>query len=277
MLAKSGIPVTLLDAGSAPDTNPRAAHYAPSAVYDFTRAGVIDDVNAQGIRPDAICWRKSSGELIARIPRATTVKYPMIVLPLDRLLKVFDRHLEKWGVKVLWNHKVVGITSGTQKDDLAATIVVETPEGEKRFSADYIIGADGANSGVRRALFGKEYPGETLPQQIIASNVYFDFKKHFGFQDTNFIVHPTNWYMAARITDDGLWRCTYGDIAGLTKEEYVKRQPMRYEEILPRKPNPDDYKLVGLSPYKLQQRCAPSFHVGRFLLVADAAHLCNPL
>jgi len=82
--------------------------------------------------------------------------------------------------------------------------------------------------------------------------------------------------MAARITNDGLWRVTYGDKWGLSNEEYIKRQPQRYEEILPGKPKPGDYKLVGASPYKLHQRCAESFRVGRFLLAADAAHLCNP-
>ena len=51
---------------------------------------------------------------------------------------------------------------------------------------------------------------------------------------------------------------------------------MRFEKILPGNPKPGEYKLVSRSPYKLQQRCAPSFREGRFLLVADAAHLCNP-
>lgn len=81
--------------------------------------------------------------------------------------------------------------------------------------------------------------------------------------------------MAARITDDGCWRVTYGDIAGLTKEEYLERQPMRFEKLLPAL-KPGTYKLTNASPYKLQQRCAPTFRVGRFVLVADAAHLCNP-
>jgi len=106
--------------------------------------------------------------------------------------------------------------------------------------------------------------------------VYYDFHK-FGYQDANFIVHPTKWYMAAKITKDGLWRLKYGDVSGLSNQEYLKRQPMRYEELLPGNPKPGDYKLVGASPYKLQQRCAPSLRVGRFILVADAAHLCNPL
>lgn len=33
---------------------------------------------------------------------------------------------------------------------------------------------------------------------------------------------------------------------------------------------------MNISPYKIHQRCAEKFRVGRFLLVADAAHLCNP-
>src|SRR5277367_2672205 len=51
---------------------------------------------------------------------------------------------------------------------------------------------------------------------------------------------------------------------------------MKYEIMLPGHPKPGDYKLDNISPYKIHQRCAEKFHVGRFLLVADAAHLCNP-
>lgn len=83
--------------------------------------------------------------------------------------------------------------------------------------------------------------------------------------------------MAARVTTDGLWRVTYGDKPGLSREEYIARQPQIYETILPGNPTPDQYQITNISPYKLQQRCAPSFRVGRILLAADAAHLCNPL
>lgn len=83
--------------------------------------------------------------------------------------------------------------------------------------------------------------------------------------------------MAAKITKDGLWRVTYGDVYGLTTEEYLARQPDRYAKLLPGNPKPGDYELVSASPYKLQQRCARSFRVGRILLAADAAHICNPL
>lgn len=83
--------------------------------------------------------------------------------------------------------------------------------------------------------------------------------------------------MAARITSDGLYRVTYSDTPGLTREEYIARQPSRYQEILPGNPKPGDYQITNISPYRMQQRCAPSFRVGRVVLAADAAHVCNPL
>ena len=82
--------------------------------------------------------------------------------------------------------------------------------------------------------------------------------------------------MAAKITQDGLYRITYGETPGLTLEQMVDRQPMKFETMLPGHPKPDEYKVVNFAPYKMHQRCAPSFRVGRFLLAADAAHLCNP-
>ena len=261
-------------------------------MYDFYRAGIIDDVRAVGLKPRGVCWRSQDGTFLGGMGReGDDSKYAMVVLPLDRLGPLIVKHFESYpNTEIKWGHKLVSV----EQDDNGATAVVETRDGEKKkITGDYLVGADGASSGVRTALFGKEYPGETLKAQIVATNVrscclilriaivtlqvYLPFDEKFGFWDSNFIVHPTDWYMAAKITNDGLWRVTYGDSEGLSKEELVKRQPLRYEQILPGHPKPDEYKLISMSPYKLQQRCAPSFRVGKIVLVADAAHLCNPL
>lgn len=82
--------------------------------------------------------------------------------------------------------------------------------------------------------------------------------------------------MAAKLTKDGLYRITYGETPGLSVEEYKKRQPWKFETILPGHPKPDEYQMINWAPYKMHQRCAPKFRVGRVLLAADAAHLCNP-
>jgi 2-polyprenyl-6-methoxyphenol hydroxylase-like FAD-dependent oxidoreductase len=83
--------------------------------------------------------------------------------------------------------------------------------------------------------------------------------------------------MAARITNDGMWRVTYGEIGGLTKEQYIERQPAKYKAMLPGHPEPSEYRLTNISPYKIHQRLAEKLRVGRVLLAADAGHLCNPL
>lgn len=83
--------------------------------------------------------------------------------------------------------------------------------------------------------------------------------------------------MAAKIHTKGLWRISYGEKAGLTDDELRERQPWKFKEMLPGHPDPDKYKVINFSPYKIHQRLAKSMRVGRFLLAADAAHLCNPL
>ncbi|KAF2438086.1 FAD/NAD(P)-binding domain-containing protein [Karstenula rhodostoma CBS 690.94] len=276
MLARNlSINVTILDANTEIDKNPRAAHYAPSAMFDFKRAGILEEVREKGLSPRGVCWRLDDTTFLAGMGRnPDDSELAMRVLPLDQLGPLIVRHFKSYpNTEILWGHKVVGV----KQDENGATAIVETADGEKKeVTGDYLVGADGASSGVRTALFGKEYPGETLPQQIVATNVYLPFDERFGYWDSNFIVHPTDWYMAAKITKDGIWRVTYGDDASLSRDEIVKRQPLRYQKILPGHPEPHEYKLVSMSPYKLQQRCAPSFRVGKILLVADAAHLCNP-
>jgi 2-polyprenyl-6-methoxyphenol hydroxylase-like FAD-dependent oxidoreductase len=52
--------------------------------------------------------------------------------------------------------------------------------------------------------------------------------------------------------------------------------PKRYATLLPGNPKPEDFTLVDFSFYSQHQRCAEKLRVGRVLLAADAAHLCNP-
>ena len=99
----------------------------------------------------------------------------------------------------------------------------------------------------------------------------------YNWNDSNFVIDKEHWNMVATIQPDGLLRVTYGEIGGLTKEEYLARQPAKFQSFLPGRPTPNKYKIVNFSPYKVHQRLAEKMRVGRFLLAADAAHLCNPL
>ncbi len=91
------------------------------------------------------------------------------------------------------------------------------------------------------------------------------------------IIDPEHWFLAARIGKDGMYRVSYGEKPEYNREELIARQPLKYELLLPGHPKPGQYKVTNISPYKIHQRLAEKMRVGRFLLAADAAHLCNPL
>lgn len=86
------------------------------------------------------------------------------------------------------------------------------------------------------------------------------------------MVDPDHWGLIAKRGKGGFWRVTYSDIGGLTDEEYLKR---RVWHFLPGSPKPHQYRIEQTNMYKIHSRCADTFQVGRVLLAADAAHVCN--
>jgi 2-polyprenyl-6-methoxyphenol hydroxylase-like FAD-dependent oxidoreductase len=79
-----------------------------------------------------------------------------------------------------------------------------------------------------------------------------------------------------KINGADLWRVSYGEMENLTYEQMQQRQPMKYDKLFPG-PRPLKYELKNFSPYRIHQRCASTFRIGRALLAGDAAHLCNPM
>lgn len=276
LLAKHGITVECLDMLDELDEQPRATHYGPPAVQVLTKAGVIDEIREQGLVPNGMCWRKPDGTMLANIESSLLADHPYRIacLPLNRMSKIVLKRLESQATATMkWGHRVIDIG----QDENEAWVVAETPAGKQKLAADLVIGCDGANSIIRRSLFGTEFPGFTWEKHmVVATNCYYDFAQ-FGWSDANFIVDPQNYYMAAKIQRDGMWRVSYGEVPGLSREEYIARQPGKFEAMLPGNPKPEDYVLTNISPYKVHQRLAPKMRVGRFVLAADAAHLCNPL
>lgn len=174
LLSKHNIPVTIVEMSHQLDQQPRAAHYGPPAIPDLKRAGILDELRTKGLSLNTMCWRRFEDySYIAGFNAAVlsdvggndwrTVSYPL--QQLDQLM--LDMFLDKYNGEIKWLHKVTGVGQDADK----AWVDVETPDGNSRVEADYVVGCDGANSAVRRALFGDSYPGFTWDAQIIATNV----------------------------------------------------------------------------------------------------------
>ncbi|PSN68068.1 FAD/NAD(P)-binding domain-containing protein [Corynespora cassiicola Philippines] len=277
-LARKGIQVRVLELSAELDNQPRATHYGPAAVHELRRSGILEEIQKQALMPNSVVWRDSDGNVLAELPQSAVASKDRVVsLPLNSVVKIlYDAVCAQPTARVDFSHTV---TEVSQDDDEAwVRVRTEPHEQDVKISASYIVGCDGASSIVRHSLFESEFPGFTWDLWLVATNVRFGGFSHAGWSDINFVIHPTDWFMAARLGGpDNLWRITYPEDAKLSREECAARVVDRLRSILPGHPGPDQFEVVNSSPYRVHQRCAPRFRSGRILLAADAAHLCNPM
>ncbi|KAK5113645.1 hypothetical protein LTR62_003272 [Meristemomyces frigidus] len=280
--------ITILDAAPTLNEAPRATHYGSPSIKLFRQVGILAEIRRDGYMPEKICWRKLSGERITGYDRSLLHDGGLdgdglTVYWVGRLCALLERELKsRAGISVSWGHKVTALKCGLDPRDSSSSVAVEGPNGQiTTLTADYVVGCDGGNSTIRRLMFGpRNFPGFSWDVPIVATNTMIDLDK-FGWEDTQFIVHPEHWFMAARIQPhpdpaQNIWRISYGEKAGLTNEELMARQETKFSQMLPGCPQPRAYKILSKSPYRVHQRCVTKMRMGRVLLAADAAHLCNP-
>lgn len=164
----------IFEASHELDKQPRAAIYGSSAVPELRRAGIIDEIRRRGMSPTSVSWRRwedhsvitgMDGSSMADVDGEDLRMACLVLDKLDELM--LEEFLTKYNGKIHWKHKV----TGTGQDETQAWIDVQTPDGDKTFYGDYIVGCDGATSQVRKSLFGDDFPGFTWERQIVATNV----------------------------------------------------------------------------------------------------------
>jgi 2-polyprenyl-6-methoxyphenol hydroxylase-like FAD-dependent oxidoreductase len=273
-LAQAGINTTCVEALDKVDASPRAMAYHPVAVKELDRAGVLEDCRRIGSRGNGICWRNTkTGEVIAQLDRAPSKDFPYENLTIGQhlLAGIILEHLKNYdNAKVLFSTKVTAID---QSGDEVILTVEDSAGSSRNLHSTYCIAADGGRSTMRR-LLDISFDGFTYDEQLVSTNVYYDFAAH-GWKDGNFMVDPDHWALIGRIDNSGLWRVSYGEKPGLTHDEIKERMPWKFSEMFPGQ-KPPNYQLNQMSPYRLNQRCADTFRKGRTILAGDAAHLCNP-
>jgi 2-polyprenyl-6-methoxyphenol hydroxylase-like FAD-dependent oxidoreductase len=273
-LAQSGIPVTLFDSSPEINPSPRAIVYHSPTVQALDSLGLFDDLKAVGVLKKDYQWRALDGRILGAVDMAVLkpedTDYPFnLHLGQHKLAEIVMKHLLRIpGADIRWNHRVAAVKPNG--DDV--TITLDTPEGAKMVTADWLVGADGASSGVRQAL-NLAFDGITWPDWFVATNIVYDFEKH-GYAKANFVIDPDHWAIIPKINNDGLWRLTYGEPGSIPREALRDRLEAKLAHLLPggEKTLPEAF-----SPYRVHNRCTENFRIGRVLLAGDAAHVTNPV
>jgi 2-polyprenyl-6-methoxyphenol hydroxylase-like FAD-dependent oxidoreductase len=177
----------VLEAWDRLDERLRATQYGVPATKVFRRAGILDDIRAVSIDSfPGICWRRvSDHRRLTGIDLSAVKGHPdrMTILPLNQILRILYKHCLEKGkglIEVKFGHRVVGV--GQDEGKAWVDVAVEK-EGKARFEADFVVGCDGGSSTVRRALFGRSWPGQTFDCRLLVQNVgfFFSIQRFIGF------------------------------------------------------------------------------------------------
>ncbi|AHZ78072.1 MULTISPECIES: FAD-dependent oxidoreductase [Pseudomonas] len=276
ILGKAGARVVVLESG--PDVSPSSwpVAYTPSAIAVLERAGLLEDICKAAIRTDDVAYRHADGNLIARMEWNAVSEdreHPyMLLLAQHHVSGVIVEHLRRLpNVEIRWNHQVKGL----EHDGSWVTLSKCTPGGDSELRARWVVGADGAQSTVRKHL-GVSFDGITWPEQMVAVNVFYDFALN-GYSRINFVHDPADAAAVIQLDQSGLWSVCYEEDRALSEAEILKRVPLRLARLLPGTPTPDQFRVERVRPYRVQQRCAGEFLRGRVILAGDAAHMANPM
>jgi 6-hydroxy-3-succinoylpyridine 3-monooxygenase len=271
-LARAGVEVTVLEAEPRIVESPRAAVYHWTVLEPFERLGILADVEARGLSKQDYAFRVfETGETIPYSIGALADETPYaynVHLGQHELAAIALEHLERLpGTRVSFSARVTDLA----QDRSGVTVAASTPDGQLELHADWLIGADGGRSTVRRAL-GLSFEGFTWPERFVATNVRHGFDRH-GYALATFQIDHVHGAVIVKLDDTGLWRCTYSEDASLPEETVSERLPEHFAVLLP---GDEGYELASHAPYKMHQRAAERFRVGRVLLAGDAAHVTNP-
>ena len=279
-LARRGVTVTVLDQNSELQDDPRAATTHPATLEVLDGLGVIDQVIEQGLVAEQFeFWDRPTGEKVATFDHAALAddtKFPFVVqCEQFKLAKIFLAKLQdEPSATVLFDHDVTGFENTAD----GVTVTANTPDGEKTFAGDWLIGADGGRSVVRKAA-GIDFEGFTWPERFLVLSTPFDFQAERGMSFRNYIADPDEWCNCFKVAADGppgLWRLVFpadpeADEEALLADDFVQEKMQKFFK------RDSDYDIVHRNLYNVHQRVAATFRLGRVLLAGDSAHVNNSI
>ncbi|MFP3795831.1 MULTISPECIES: bifunctional 3-(3-hydroxy-phenyl)propionate/3-hydroxycinnamic acid hydroxylase [Paraburkholderia] len=267
ILGLQGVRVTLIEKLDQIIDYPRAIGLDDEALRVFQSIGLADHL-APHTTPDH--WMRfvtKDGHCFASIePRTDEFGWPRrnaFIQPLaDRVL--YEGLARFAHVDVLFGHDVNGFVQDAQ----GVSIDVSDASGEQRtIRAAYMVGADGGNSFVRRAL-NVPFEGRTKPNQWIVVDVRND---PIGSPHIYMHCDHTRPYVSAALPH-GIRRFEFMVMPGETEEELS--QPANMAALIRKVvADPDKVDYIRKRVYTHNARLAETFRVDRVLLAGDAAHI----
>ena len=274
-LAEYGIETLVLESESTCETDMRASTFHPSTLKYLDNLNLADELIEKGLKAPIFQYRiRSTDEVlefnlqelddVLDFPfRLQCEQYKFARMLAGKL----DRHRHS---SVLFNRKLINFSEGNNK----VTLDVDHHGTSEQYQCDYLIGADGANSIVRRNL-GIEFSGFTYEEKFFTLSTQKPLENYFSnLSYVNYVSDPEEWFVLLKAPS--AWRILVPvpqtlDDRAIKSNDYVS-------DIFTRVLNScDPIETIHRTIYRVHQRVVNKMRYGRIMLAGDSAHLNNPL
>jgi 3-(3-hydroxy-phenyl)propionate hydroxylase len=275
LLARRGVPVTVLEAEDDLVIDYRASTIHPPTLELLEDCGATRFMLDNGLICPVWQYRDRHEGTVAEFDLSVLkddTRYPYRVqCEQFKLTGFLYREIARHdGSAVRFRHRLTDLT--LREDEVEARL--ETPDGEVTIKADWLIGADGGRSTVRK-LLDVAFEGYTHPEHFLVSGTRFDFKAAMpGICSVNYTADPVEWYLLLQIPD--MWRIIMPvdprvEAPDAITDRYIQAA---LQNLLPRA---EPYEIIVRAIYRVSQRVAAAYRKGRAFIAGDAAHINNPL
>ncbi|MET0967740.1 MAG: FAD-dependent monooxygenase [Tardiphaga sp.] len=274
-LVRQNIPVLVLEKGAALASESRASTFHPPTLDMLDDLGLAEELIAQGLKAPTVQYSSTADGHLGTFDFAAIadlVRHPYRLqaeqFKLTRI--VLDKLSSDPLFSIAFGSEIKSIV---QTDD-AVTVVVTTDGVDTTHECAWLIGADGANSVVRRSQ-DMEFQGFTWPERFLVMTTPVDFTAlRPGVSSVSYVADPERWYFLLRIL--GAWRVMMPVAAEMSDAEALSEAYVT-SSIRRIVPAEIDAPITHTTLYRVHQRVAANFRKGRSFLAGDAAHLNNPL
>ncbi len=283
-LAQKGVKVLVLEKNSI-EVPPqwRGSTIHPPTLAIFDELGLADEIISGAIKVEVLQYRDLEITDVVNYDYSCLVgivKFPFRlqfeqykVLKLLRNAAALDSNIDI---------RYESLIESVSQDSDGVSVVVNQAGTKHTLRADWLVGADGSHSAVRKAL-NIELDGFTYPYPTTVVATPFKFEEHFlGLAPVTYWSGPTGRLSMIRTPD--IWRIamtTPLDGVDISSDDRGSiSQPSRdfivaIDLLLKLLPGVSlaDLELKQYEVYRSHQRIAREFSVKRIALAGDAAHL----
>lgn len=272
-LDQQGLPVLLLDDDYRLSTGSRAICFAKRTLDIWDRLGVGQRMMNKGVSWNVgrVFFRDEEIWQFNLLPEAGHRRPAFINLQQYYVEGYLQEHAAtRPNIELRWRNKVIAVE---QQADVVI-LTVQTPDGEYRISANYLIACDGARSPIRNML-GLESHGRSFRDRFLIADIKMqaDFppERWFWFDPP---FHRNQSVLLHR-QPDNVWRVDFQ--LGWDADPVEEVKPQR---VLPRLRavfgDQAEFTLEWVSIYTFSCLRMDSFRHHRVLFAGDAAHGVSP-